>query len=597
MYLGGCYLVSDGLPGNSLCVLAANGICTEAAPGYFLNPLKANSKDSVISCSNTTGFTESDKTYRGVQHCDKCDGSALTGNASGDAKCTKCSSNKYLKSDGTGCVDAANQCNANTEFGKENQETGNKCLKCNDPTSGVADCAECTGIAEGKTKPACTKCSAGFLLAPEGGETSCPANCPEGYFGHTDSTQKKTCQSCSSENTGLNPAGAGVAGCVKCTYGSNKVTCEKCGQDKYLKIDGETTSCVDAQNCGEGFLMITSGDIKKCVKCGDTANGGIEHCAKCSLKASSAEEKLEIMCSECTDRRLSPLNNACLENCPAGSYAHDGNLCLPCHNTCAECDGNAEATSCRACYPGFVLSKGNSGAIGTCIPACTGKYAENCEENMCTALVGGSKYCSKCKTGFVPVDGICVSSTARAPTGCTPGDGVCTACTDSYFLQSGGCYQSTAFPGNKLCTTASQGKCTSCANGQQADGSSGSCPACDSTCETCTEANKPDKCSTCPPSRYLDSTANACKLCTESSNNIQGVANCLTCVPPSGNSGPVTCYVKADGTSGGDDGTGGSTNKSGLSAGAIAGIAVAVVIVVGGLVGFLCWWFICRGKA
>ncbi|ESU42221.1 Variant-specific surface protein, partial [Giardia duodenalis] len=40
-----------------------------------------------------------------------------------------------------------------------------------------------------------------------------------------------------------------------------------------------------------------------------------------------------------------------------------------------------------------------------------------------------------------------------------------------------------------------------------------------------------------------------------------------------------------------------STNKSGLSTGAIAGISVAVVVVVGGLVGFLCWWFVCRGKA
>eukprot|EP00701_Giardia_intestinalis_P000076 XP_001703900.1 VSP [Giardia lamblia ATCC 50803] len=40
-----------------------------------------------------------------------------------------------------------------------------------------------------------------------------------------------------------------------------------------------------------------------------------------------------------------------------------------------------------------------------------------------------------------------------------------------------------------------------------------------------------------------------------------------------------------------------STNRSGLSTGAIAGISVAVVAVVGGLVGFLCWWFVCRGKA
>ena len=33
------------------------------------------------------------------------------------------------------------------------------------------------------------------------------------------------------------------------------------------------------------------------------------------------------------------------------------------------------------------------------------------------------------------------------------------------------------------------------------------------------------------------------------------------------------------------------------STGAIAGISVAAVVVVGGLVGFLCWWFVCRGKA
>ena len=40
-----------------------------------------------------------------------------------------------------------------------------------------------------------------------------------------------------------------------------------------------------------------------------------------------------------------------------------------------------------------------------------------------------------------------------------------------------------------------------------------------------------------------------------------------------------------------------SANRSSLSTGAIAGISVAVIAVVGGLVGFFCWWFVCRGKA
>eukprot|EP00701_Giardia_intestinalis_P005797 XP_001709621.1 VSP [Giardia lamblia ATCC 50803] len=54
------------------------------------------------------------------------------------------------------------------------------------------------------------------------------------------------------------------------------------------------------------------------------------------------------------------------------------------------------------------------------------------------------------------------------------------------------------------------------------------------------------------------------------------------------------CLEMGDGTG---DNTGGSVNRGGLSTGAIAGISVAVVAVVGGLVGFLCWWFLCRGKA
>ncbi|ESU35578.1 Variant-specific surface protein [Giardia duodenalis] len=76
-----------------------------------------------------------------------------------------------------------------------------------------------------------------------------------------------------------------------------------------------------------------------------------------------------------------------------------------------------------------------------------------------------------------------------------------------------------------------------------------------------------------------------------------GVANCAQCV-----SGDNTrCETCSPGFDPNDDGTqciSSSINKSsGLSTGAIAGIAVAAVIVVGGLVGFLCWWFLCRGKA
>ena len=55
MFKSGCYEIINAL-GKTICTEAAEGVCTKAATGYFLNPLKANDKDSVVSCSNTTSF-------------------------------------------------------------------------------------------------------------------------------------------------------------------------------------------------------------------------------------------------------------------------------------------------------------------------------------------------------------------------------------------------------------------------------------------------------------------------------------------------------------------------------------------------------------
>ena len=84
------------------------------------------------------------------------------------------------------------------------------------------------------------------------------------------------------------------------------------------------------------------------------------------------------------------------------------------------------------------------------------------------------------------------------------------------------------------------------------------------------------------------SATGPCASCESNNGDITGIPNCVSCAAPSG-SGPVTCYVTQQSTDP-------SVNRGGLSSGAIAGISVAAV-VVGGLVGFLCWWFVCRGKA
>ena len=80
--------------------------------------------------------------------------------------------------------------------------------------------------------------------------------------------------------------------------------------------------------------------------------------------------------------------------------------------------------------------------------------------------------------------------------------------------------------------------------------------------------------------------SSTCTSCEANNGSITGVKGCVTCAAPPSNTGPVLCYLVKE-----------STGGANLSSGAIAGISVAVIAVVGGLVGFLCWWFLCRGKA
>ncbi|ESU40058.1 Variant-specific surface protein [Giardia duodenalis] len=88
------------------------------------------------------------------------------------------------------------------------------------------------------------------------------------------------------------------------------------------------------------------------------------------------------------------------------------------------------------------------------------------------------------------------------------------------------------------------------------------------------------------------------KVCVSCGDTNAGVPNCAKCTAPSTAGQKPTCSECGSGfklESGACVPT--NTNKSALSTGAIAGISVAAVVVVGGLVGFLCWWFVCRGKA
>ena len=560
---GVCKQVSEAT--NGKCKTPTGGKCTSCGDGYFL--------------------------YKGGCYDKKGDLGQIICKTPGDTPgvCDKCQAG-YFKNPVEN-IDATHQ----------------SCIACNETTAvdyntGVPNCAECTapttsGSSNNNQKATCTACADGYYGA------DCTNSCD------------KSCKSCKGT----------AKQCTSC----------KDPSPYFKKGDGETGECVANEDaCKASNTHFLVADTKTCYLCSDTKNNGIADCQTCtSSKSDGAAKAVTVTCSACksgtkkpntagtkcvdcaaagcakcsdegvcvecdSSKKLSPLKDACLTDCPAGTYetGSSNKVCTPCHTSCAGCKDDNTAASCTACYPGSVLSYGSDSTKGTCIPECTGKYLENCADGQCTASIAGSKYCSRCKGGFVPVDGLCVSATRRAAsTGCTPNDtndGTCKACTEKYFLESGGCYQAEKFPGNTLCTTADAGKCTTCANGQDKD-SNGSCPACPANCASCAK-DSGKACTKCFPGYYLDS-ANACKKCSETSGNIQGVENCISCAPPS-NGGAVTCYVKTSGGGSSDNSTGGNSDPN-LSTGAIAGISVAVIAVVGGLVGFLCWWFVCRGKA
>ncbi|EFO62392.1 VSP [Giardia lamblia P15] len=227
--------------------------------------------------------------------------------------------------------------------------------------------------------------------------------------------------------------------------------------------------------------------------------------------------------------------------------------------------------------------------LGTLAEACDGGAAVGCVDRGCET-VGTVEVCTTCTAGKVPINGICKAhddgeTTAAAGAGCEKKEGgvvdgtstTCGKCTSAnYFLFRNGCYDATKGVGKTVCTAANNGICTAPASGYFV-------------------VPSPDAVAT---EQSVFSCSDTTGVTLTGNKKYVGVANCATCSAPTEDERVAKCKTCNDKFSLEDNQcVSSSTNRSGLTTGAIAGIAVAVVIVVGGLVGFLCWWFICRGKA
>ncbi|KAE8305807.1 VSP [Giardia duodenalis] len=617
LFMGGCYKTSQW---SEICTAADKGVCTTCKAGaayLFQNPASPVAPgNECVLCSDVAprdGVTGVAGCYTctapgggtGAATCTACQGGyakkgdacvqcgpgCLTCESATPTQCTACPKGKFLK--GTECVEASG-CGSDSYADPK----VDKCKAC---ATDIADCATCEYNAT-ISQPQCKTCSSSKIVKTAAdGTTTCVAEgeCTSTHF--IDQTPPKACVLCGDDARG------GVAGCSSCPgkdqcsaclagyikKGSgNSVTCDPCGENCATCTQAGNDKC---DTCKPGYFLKQPGSAGKCFACDSKADNGIEGCSQCN-------SGLTPTCTDCKS-----------------NYRKEGTNPVKCTKVCED------PTACG----------GTSGACGAVVVDSAGAF---------------SQYCSLCgDPATFPIDGVCTGT--KGDNTCE--NGVCTRCAAGFFLYMGGCYDVSKAPGSHMCKTAEGGRCTApsengryflvpgasntdqsvlaCENplgtvigaGSTAKAYVGvyGCTACTApaaleapgmtpaTCTACSGNNKPNLagsgCFTCTVDGCSHCGAGGkCEACTSKDQrpNTDG-SQCIACSID----GCVRCSEENKCGRCGDDyrlegeacvstkPSGG--NRSGLSTGAIAGISVAVVVVVAGLVGFLCWWFICRGKA
>ncbi|ESU42083.1 Variant-specific surface protein, partial [Giardia duodenalis] len=591
LFMGGCYSTKSN-SGSKICTAAEGGKCTACkTDGSYIFQTTATTVmlgNECILCSDTTNRDG----YKGVANCQMCTAPSATGAATCSAcqdgyykdtngtcaqcntnscltcetsatQCTSCPKGKYLK-DGNTCVEEG-ECTTNQYY---LDKVNRKCLAC----STIAGCTQCT-LDQVTGKPKCTTCGSekiprtaldGTSTCVTKGYTECQGDNNE-LFMKEDTT---ACLLCGDATTGTEANDKGKAGCKTCTKSAN----------------GAPPTCTA---CKEGFIFEESS--KGCSACG-------ANCATCS------EATTESKCLTCKEGFfLAGSGEGRCISCETGSDSGYAGV-LGC--TACTTPASPGPASCSTCKIGYALQ----GA--TCVKACEDDSACGGTAGACGAIVVGDDgnmkyYCSLCgKAGEVPINGLCTSNT----NGNQCSNGACQSCAANYFLYMGGCYNTQTTPGSLMCSKATTaGVCeTPNANSRYfavpgAAANQQSVLACGNplgttvgdsayvgvegcrTCEAPTAATgmASAKCTACDEGKPLTGSGYGCVTCS--------IAGCSACRADN------MCGACGDGYRLEGDTcvrTGGN-----LSTGAIAGISVAAVVVVGGLVGFLCWWFVCRGKA
>ena len=467
------------------------------------------------------------------------------------------------------CTDATNQ--QNCEASSCNVQIGSNvyCSQCktggNVPIDGV-----CKQVSE-----AANKCQKTNDQPVSETDTTC-GKCLNAYFMYKG---------------GCYLAGSGTGGKL-CAQAENGICSQAVATKEYFVPPNADASHDSVVSCGDATgVTFGSGSNTKTYK-------GVDGCGKCDapspITESTGAQTAASTCTECSTTKIVKTDKDKTTTCVTedqckgteGFFVKTNDSTKTCEacsdENCATCAATSknQCSKCKTTGDKTYL-KAESGSTGTCVEAsgCGSGFFPKADDkagNKCTACGsasdGGIDNCAECSL---------LTPASRSSTVLV----TCTKCGSNKYLksdgsgcgESSGCASGTEFAKED---TEKGNKCIKCNDNN--NGGIESCSQCTATTSPARSGTPLVTCSQCTNKKVRPDKKGCIDACPANSNDNNNVCECASGYAPS-----------ADGSSCASA----SANRSGLSTGAIAGISVAAVVVVGGLVGFLCWWFVCRGKA